>query len=82
MDRYAILPESDPPRPLSPEPLQEDSPIVMEVTNISFAINRKEILRNISFFLRKGECLAIVGANGAGWGAYEKPVGPPQAGQP
>jgi len=53
-------------QPLSPEPLKEDSPTVMEVANISFTINRKAILRNVSFSLRKGECLAIVGANGAG----------------
>jgi len=53
-------------QPLSPEPLNVDSPIVMEVANISFAINRKAILHDISFSLRKGECLAIVGANGAG----------------
>ena len=53
-------------QPVSPEPLPAHSPAVLEIAEISFAIDRKEILRNISFSLRKGECLAIVGANGAG----------------
>ena len=40
--------------------------IVLEVEHVSFDLNGAPILRDISFTLRQGESLAIVGANGAG----------------
>ena len=39
---------------------------MLEVSGVSFNLNGKPILHNVSFSLQKGECLAIVGANGAG----------------
>jgi energy-coupling factor transport system ATP-binding protein len=39
---------------------------VLEVAHVSFTMGEKEILKDVSFKLYKGECLAIVGANGAG----------------
>ena len=53
-------------QPVSPESILNNSPTVLEVADISFTLNGKTILCNVSFSLRKGECLAIVGANGAG----------------
>ena len=41
-------------------------PNVLEVENLSVTLDGKQILRNISFVLKKGEALAIVGPNGAG----------------
>lgn len=40
--------------------------IVLEAEHVSFELNGAPILRDISFTLRQGESLAIVGANGAG----------------
>jgi len=52
--------------PRTPPPIAVDSPAVLAVENLSFSISGKSILRHISFTLHKGECLAVVGANGAG----------------
>lgn len=38
----------------------------LKVSNLSFAYRHKEILRDISFELKKGEFLGILGANGSG----------------
>ena len=40
--------------------------MVLSVENLSFAYNQKNILNKISFNLKKGETLAILGKNGAG----------------
>lgn len=39
---------------------------VLEVTNLSKCIKKKEIIKNISFQLNKGEVLGFLGPNGAG----------------
>lgn len=39
---------------------------VLSVENISFSKNGAPLLKDISFTLRKGECIAVLGANGAG----------------
>ncbi|AFA47285.1 ABC transporter ATP-binding protein [Acetobacterium woodii] len=42
-----------------------DTPI-LKVSNLSKSIKKKEIIKNISFQLKKGEVLGFLGANGAG----------------
>ena len=39
---------------------------VLEITNFSFRIGAKKILRDVTFSVAKGEYLSIVGPNGAG----------------
>ncbi len=39
---------------------------ILEVKGISFAYNRREILKDVSFSVREGEMLGILGPNGAG----------------
>ncbi len=39
---------------------------VLEIRDLSFRAGAKEILRNVSFTVRRGEYLSIVGPNGAG----------------
>jgi len=39
---------------------------VLEVDNLSFRAGAKEILRNVSFAVRRGEYVSVVGPNGAG----------------
>jgi len=53
-------------KPQTPAPLPHGAPSALVVENLSFSIGGKPILRDINFTLAKGECLAIVGANGAG----------------
>lgn len=49
-----------------------DAP-VLEVKNVSFSYeNKKQVLKDISFNLNKGEILAIVGHNGAGKSTLSK----------
>ncbi len=52
--------------PHIPKPISKNAQPVLEVVQLSFVLNRQQILRDISFTLFEGECLAIVGANGAG----------------
>lgn len=40
--------------------------VILEVKNLSVTLDSEEILRNISFSVKKGEALAIIGPNGAG----------------
>ena len=42
------------------------SPPVIEVETMSFGYDENEVLHNLSFSIRSGEFLAIVGANGSG----------------
>jgi len=50
-------------KPAVPSSISKGSPPVLEVEHVSFFLNERQILKDISFTLRKGECLAIVGAN-------------------
>src|SRR3989344_3548883 len=43
-----------------------ESDVVLSVENLSVTIDQEEILKNISFEVKKGEALAIIGPNGAG----------------
>jgi energy-coupling factor transport system ATP-binding protein len=52
------------PRP-APEPSAQ-AEVIMEAEALSYNLNGTSILQGVSFALRRGECLAIVGANGAG----------------
>jgi len=40
--------------------------VVLEVKNLSVALDSEVLVRNISFSVKKGEALAIIGPNGAG----------------
>jgi energy-coupling factor transport system ATP-binding protein len=64
-----LAPASVYPSKLKPElrqPVPADSPTVLEAEDVSFRLGRSELLRDVRFALRRGECLAVVGANGAG----------------
>jgi energy-coupling factor transport system ATP-binding protein len=43
-----------------------DKEIILKVKDLSYFIAEKEILKNISFEIRQGETIAIVGENGSG----------------
>lgn len=43
-----------------------DTDVILDVQNLSITIEGNEILKNISFAVKKGEALAIIGPNGAG----------------
>lgn len=54
---------------LSPKvlkPLPKNTETVLEARGVYCALDNGYVLNNINFTLKKGECLAIVGANGAG----------------
>ena len=40
--------------------------MILEVKNLKTAIQTKEILHNISFSIKKGETVVVLGSNGAG----------------
>jgi iron complex transport system ATP-binding protein len=46
--------------------MPDNSNTILEITGFSFRIGTKEILRNVSFSVARGEYLSIVGPNGAG----------------
>jgi zinc transport system ATP-binding protein len=43
-----------------------DSSTILEVKNLNVKVGKDEILKDISFELKKGEILAVIGPNGAG----------------
>jgi energy-coupling factor transport system ATP-binding protein len=53
-------------KPMSPKPFANNSPVVVEMENVSFEMEGNTILQDISLTLHRGECMAIVGTNGAG----------------
>ena len=56
-------------------PTQEEKPPILEVKNLRFRYNRKrEILKDISFTVREGEMVSIVGTNGAGKSTLAKVI--------
>ena len=56
-------------------PAQEEKPPILEVKNLRFRYNRKrEILKDISFTVREGEMVSIVGTNGAGKSTLAKVI--------
>ena len=46
--------------------MPDNSNTILEITGFSFRIGTKEILRNVSFSVARGDYLSIVGPNGAG----------------
>jgi energy-coupling factor transport system ATP-binding protein len=40
--------------------------MLLQVSNLSFAYDKRRILNNLSFSLKKGEVLAVIGPNGSG----------------
>ncbi len=49
--------------------------VLLEVESIRIAMDGVEILRDVSFALEEGECLALIGANGAGKSILAKIIG-------
>ena len=58
-----------------PAPSKEETPPILEVKNLHFQYNRKrKILKDISFTIREGEMVSIVGTNGAGKSTLAKVI--------
>jgi energy-coupling factor transport system ATP-binding protein len=64
--QFREIPFSEDVIPLTPPPFADTAPTVLAVENLFFSINGKSILQDIGFTLHRGECLAVLGANGAG----------------
>jgi ABC-2 type transport system ATP-binding protein len=42
------------------------SDIALEVVNLSFAYGKKQVLHDLSFQVKRGQCCILLGPNGAG----------------
>lgn len=60
------MPDYEMPKPV--KAVQGEPPVVFECNNVSFSYSDdgKDVLKNLSFNIRKGETVALVGENGAG----------------
>lgn len=61
-EKLVLSQQSVEPYTLSLEPGEE----ILRVSDVSFAYDKQEVLKNISFSIRKGEKVSVVGKNGAG----------------
>ena len=58
-----------------PAPAKEEKPPILEVKGLHFQYNKKrKILKDISFTIREGEMVSIVGTNGAGKSTLAKVI--------
>ena len=58
-----------------PAPAKEERPPILEVKNLNFQYNKKrQILKDVSFTIREGEMVSIVGTNGAGKSTLAKVI--------
>lgn len=49
-----------------PDPEPHAAPVIFEVSGLSVAYGTAQVLRNVGFQVRRGECVAIVGSSGSG----------------
>ena len=65
-DKSGLLKNLEEADDLKIHPLDYHSPRLLYLENISVAYGSREVLRNLSFAVERGERLALIGANGSG----------------